>query len=45
MMEELATKVYRCNNRGIDVHFLNQQKREGTNLKVGKGSSSHVGSC
>jgi len=43
-MEELVTKVYKCNKRGIDVHFLNQQKREGMNLKVREVSFGQVAS-
>jgi len=41
-MEELVTKVRKCNKRGINVHFLNQQKREGINLKVSEASFSRV---
>ena len=44
MIEELATKVYKSNKRGIDVHFLNQQKREGITLKVSEVSFGQVAS-
>jgi len=33
-MGKLATKVHKCNKRGIDIHFLNQQPRVNINLKV-----------
>ena len=31
---KLATKVYKYNKRGIDVHFLNQQPGASISLKV-----------
>ena len=35
-MGKLATKVYKHNKRGIDVHFLNQQPRESIRLRVSR---------
>jgi len=34
VMGKLATKVYKHNKKGIDVHFLNQQPRAGLGLKT-----------
>ncbi|KAF9651714.1 hypothetical protein BDM02DRAFT_3184230 [Thelephora ganbajun] len=31
---KLATKVWKCNNRGIVIHFLNQQAQASTKLKT-----------
>ena len=31
---KLAAKVYKYNKRGIDLHFLNQEPRASTSLKV-----------
>ena len=33
-MGKLATKVYKYNKRGIDVHFLNQRQRASISLKA-----------